>query len=301
MPFQKAGLCPAATRMTFRTTTFPLVVAAPAIAGTLLPGASHVDASDAVGRIGTALAWWSSIVLASLPYVTLGALFATIQELLSQRWRRIMVIAALVAPGCDCASAGYASAFAREAPAIAGFVLVWSCAAGPAALLGTYSALGEHLLFARLAGAFIAAALTAVMWRLDIRGARAEDRDAKHSRHDAASEVACGRIASALVALAVSASIATVGLMVFGHNAVLSTPVIAAAGGALMSPCSTADAVIARVLVHRSPSQIAFVLAAQTIDIRQLVTLARVFGPRRCALAALAGAAGCAVGALCAM
>lgn len=287
--------------MTFRATTFPLAVAAPAIAGMLLPDASHGDARDAVGRVGTALAWWSSIVLASLPYVTLGALFASIRELLSQRWARIMTVATIIAPGCDCASAGYASAFARESPALAGFVLVWSSAAGPAALVGTYNALGEHPLFARLAGAFAASTLTAALWGLDVRRARAEDRRENHACHDRASAAMCGRIASALGALAVSASIATVALMVFGRNAVLSSPAIAAASGALMSPCSTADAVIARVLVHRSPSQIAFVLAAQTFDIRQLATFARVFGARRSLLAAIAGAAGCAVGALCAM
>jgi len=286
--------------MTFRTTTFPLVVAAPAIAGMLLPVASHVDARDAVGRIGTVFAWWSSIVLASLPYVTLGALFASVRELLPQRCARIAALAAIVAPGCDCASAGYASAFARESPALAGFVLVWTSAAGPAALLVTYDALGAHLLLARLAGAFAAATLTAAMWRLDVRSARAPDRRACQQSHGSGSPPLCDRIASALCALAVSASFAVIVMTVFGHNSALSSPVIAAAGGALMSPCSTADAVIARVLVHRSPSQIAFVLAAQTIDIRQLVTLARVFGPRRCALAALAGVAGCAVGALCA-
>ena len=301
MPFQKAGLCPAATRMTFRTTTFPLVVAVPAIAGMLLPVASHVDARDVVGRIGTALSWWSSIVLASLPYVTLGALFASIREMIPQRCARIATLAALVAPGCDCASAGYASAFVRESPALAGFVLVWSSAAGPAALLGTYHALGQHLLFARLAGAFVAATLTAAMWSLAFRNDRAEGQRANHPCHESASPALCGRIASALGALAVSASFATLALTVFGHSAVLSSPAIAAAGGALMSPCSTADAVIARVLVHRSPSQIVFVLAAQTIDIRQLTTFTRVFGPRRSGLAALAGIAGCTVGALCAM
>ncbi|HEY7993079.1 MAG: hypothetical protein ACHQY2_00015 [Candidatus Eremiobacterales bacterium] len=274
-------------------------MAAPAIAGMLLPVASHIDARDAAGRIGTVFAWWSSIVLASLPYVTLGAIFASIRELLPQRCARIVALAAIVAPGCDCASAGYASAFVRESPALAGFVLVWSSAAGPAALLATYNALGEHLLLARLAGAVAAATLTAAMWSFDRCGARAEDRRACHRRHEPA-EPLCGRLASALGALAVSASFATVALTIFGHNAVLSSPMIAAAGGALMSPCSTADAVIARVLVHRSPSQIAFVLAAQTIDIRQLATFARVFGARRCALAAVAGAAGCAVGALCA-
>jgi len=286
--------------MTFRTCTFPLVVAAPAIVGMLLPVASHVDARDAVGRIGTTLAWWSSIVLASLPFVTLGALFASIRELLPHRCAPIVALAAIVAPGCDCASAGYASALVRESPALAGFVLVWSSAAGPAALLGTYDALGEHLLFARLVGALAAATLTAATWSLDFRGARGEDRRAQHPCHETALPAPCARIASALGTLAVSASFAAVALTIFGHSAVLSSPVIAA-GGALMSPCSTADAVIARVLVHRSPSQIAFVLAAQTIDIRALTTLARVFGARRCALAALAGAAGCAAGALCAM
>ena len=290
--------------MTFRTATFPLAAAAPAVAGMLLPVASHIDARDAVERIGTTLAWWSSIVLASLPYVTIGALCASARELMPARFARFAAVAALVAPGCDCASAGYAFALVRESPALAGFVLVWTSAAGPAALLATYDALGRHLLLARLAGALAAAALTALLWNVESRrsdaSARAEGSHACHPPKKYETPDLCARVASALGALALSASFATAALIVFGHGTALSSPLIAAAGGALMSPCSTADAVIARVLVHRSPAQIAFVLAAQTIDIRQLATLARVFGARRSALAALGGAAGCALGALCA-
>jgi len=289
--------------MTFRTITFPLVVAVPAVAGMLLPVASHGDLRVAAGSVGIFIAWWSSIVLASLPYVTAGAVCAHALERLAKA-PPFFAIVAMIAPGCDCAGAGYAYAFVRQPPALAAFALVWSAAAGPAALFATYNALGPHLLVARIVGAFAASTLTALLWAVDRR--RTETNASMRRGHSCRTSAVYpvpplrDRVTTALGALAVSALSATTVLVVFGHFAASSSPFVAAASGALMSPCSTSDAVIARVLVHRPASQIAFVLASQTIDVRQLATFARVFGARRAALAAVAGAAGCSIGALCA-
>lgn len=301
MRFQKAELCPAATRMTFRTATFPLAAVVPAAAGMLLPVASHVDLRVDIERIAVIIAWWSSIVLASLPYVTIGVICGHVVER-SRLSARFLALAAMIAPGCDCASAGYAPALVRASPGLAGFALVWSAAAGPAALFATFNAFGSHLLLARLAGSFIAAGATAMLWLIDRRsiGANAVSSDphlcavAPHAH-----AALCDRIASASGALALSASLATIAL-VFLNGAMLSTPLGAAIAGALLSPCSTSDSVIARVLTHHAQSQIVFVMASQTIDVRQLATFARTFGVCRAALAALAGAAGCIVGAICA-
>ena len=291
---------PGRDAMTFRTTTFPLAAVVPAAAGMLLPVASHVHVRVDVERIGVIIAWWTSIVLASLPFVTIGVICASIVERLRLS-TRFFAVAAIIAPGCDCASAGYAPALVRASPGLAGFTLVWSAAAGPAALFATYNAFGSHLLAARLVGAFTAAGATAVLWLVDRRsiGAKATSPDPHHCEiAPHAQAPLCDRIASASGALVLSASLATIAL-VFGGGAALSTPLGAAVAGALLSPCSTSDSVIARVLTHHAQSQIAFVLASQTIDVRQLATFARTFGARRAALAALAGAAGCVVGALC--
>jgi uncharacterized membrane protein YraQ (UPF0718 family) len=267
----------------------------------LLPVASHVDLRVDIDRIGVVIAWWSSIVLASLPYVTIGVIvsFAVERSRPPARW---LAVAAIIAPGCDCASAGYAPALVRATPALAGFAFVWSAAAGPAALFATLNALGPHLLLARLGGAFAAAGLTSLLWSVDrhVRAAKAGS-SGPHSCAIAphVQPSICDRIASAIGALALSSTFATVALA-FGRGATLSTPLTAAVAGALLSPGSTSDSVLARVLAHHAGSQISFVLASQTIDVRQLTTIARVFGARRAALAAIAGAMGCVVGVLCA-
>lgn len=109
----------------------------------------------------------------------------------------------------------------------------------------------------------------------------------------------CENVASALGALACCACAATIVLLIVGGSApVLSSPAVAAAAGALLSPCSTSDAVLARVLVRDPHAQAAFLIASQTFDVRQLATIARAFGGRRALLAGLAGVAGCAVAAL---
>jgi len=310
MRFQKAELygrdesrplLSAANRMMFRWITFPLAAAAPAAAGMLLPVASHVDARVDIERIGVVIAWWSSIVLASLPYVTIGAVCACVVERLRLP-ARLVALAAIFAPGCDCASTGYAAALVRASPALAGFALVCSGAAGPAALFATFNTLGPHLLIARLAGALAAAGATAILWLVDQRfgHANAAPSDPHACSNASGSNPSlCARIATALGALALSASIATIAL-VCGRDATLSAPFAAAIAGALLSPCSTSDSVIARVLTHDPQSQIAFVVASQTIDVRQLATFARTFGARRTVLAAIAGATGCIIGAMCA-
>ena len=320
MRFQKAGQCPAATRMTIRPDTCPSGAAAPpeirflasaarrfapfvmlvalcALASTTPPASQSI-----VLRFSNAFAWWSSIVLAGAPFVTAGAVVAAALARLPHRLRRCAAIAIVAAPGCDCSGSGYASAFACEAPALAGFALAWSAAAGPAALFATHAVLGTRMLVARLAGAAVASTLTSAAWHVDARIGRrvALERVRTHGHpHVPAVSSTCGNVASALGALAMCAIVATAALACFGGALhALSSPLLSAVAGALLSPCSTSDAVLARVLVRDAPAQATFVIAAQTFDVRQLATLARVFGARRAALAGLAGVAGCAAAAL---
>lgn len=105
----------------------------------------------------------------------------------------------------------------------------------------------------------------------------------------------CSTVAPAIVSLSICAFVATTAL-VFARGTIdaLASPLPAALAGALLSPCSTSDAVLARVIAKHASAQAAFVIAAQTLDVRQLATIVRVFGARRAMLAGLAGIAGCA-------
>jgi len=65
----------------------------------------------------------------------------------------------------------------------------------------------------------------------------------------------------------------------------------AAIAAALLSPCSFADALLARVWCTTAAAQLTFMLAAQTVDVRQLMLQRGLFGWRS-ACAALASATG---------
>ena len=272
------------------------------VAAALAPASSHGVARGVLGAAAIGFARWSSIVLAALPYVTIGAVAGAGLERLPRRIRACAAFAVLAAPGCDCSASGYARALARGSLPLAGFALVWNAAAGPAALFSTRAVLGSHILVARVAGGLVASALTAASWcagggahvRRSLEHGSADDEHARPAWTSI-----CTHAASTLGALAVTALVATLALGSIGDAiAALSSPVLAAAAGALLSPCSTSDAVLARVLVRDAPAQAAFVIASQTIDLRQLATIARVFGPRRAVLAAIAGLAGCATAAV---
>jgi len=284
-------------------------VASALTAGMLVAAMRSPDSVPAIASDGFAHAmlffrWWASIVLASLPYVTAGAFAAGLARRIAPRGGLVAMAFAMLAPGCDCAVSGYADAFARGSPAIAGFALAWSAAAGPAALVATRAVLGTHLLLARLAGAAVAAALTAIAWNAERTRWNRSGASACRSRtalvdDDRLDHGLLERVASGIFAVSASALSATA-LVSSGTHVLhaLASPVAAAAAGAILSPCSTADAVLARVLLHDPPAQAAFVIAAQCVDVRQLATIARAVGARFAALAAIAGIAGCATAAL---
>jgi len=48
-----------------------------------------------------------------------------------------------------------------------------------------------------------------------------------------------------------------------------------------MSPCSSADALLARALFTQPKCELAFVIAAQCLDVRQALVLVRAVGARR--------------------
>jgi uncharacterized membrane protein YraQ (UPF0718 family) len=253
---------------------------------------------ESVGAFSAAIAEWASIVLAALPYVVTGALAATFVRRFASRWpaRRHDAIAALTVfnPGCDCALNGFAGALSRAHPAIAGFALTFAAAASPAALAVTYAAFGSHMTVMRAAGGVIAAALTAASWSfISVGPTFMVGQDADEHRLALPDELAAALAGIAFAAAAAVAAKMLVPAAVFAHM----MPAGAALLGALLSPCSTADPLLAAALIHNARAQISFMLAAQCLDVRQLLLLKRHFGTARMAAAAGCAAVACALAA----
>jgi uncharacterized membrane protein YraQ (UPF0718 family) len=228
-----------------------------------------------------------SIVLEAAPFVLAGSVAST----LAQRFAGGAVAAALLAafaPGCDCAMNGFAAALRRCGATIAGMALTWGAVCNPIALWATATILGTHVLAARLIGGAVATATLGLLWRAD------------HHVDDAGGHHTCIPAANVAVhledglRLLLPAAFAGSAALVLAPNLLRAhaSPFFAALAGAVLSPCSTADPVLAKVLAVSASSQAAFVVAAQCADLRQLAVLARHFGMRRAVLAAVAGAAG---------
>jgi uncharacterized membrane protein YraQ (UPF0718 family) len=271
--------------------------------------------------LSSAISDWSSIVLAALPYIVMGAVAAGVtRRLFRRRTVRSQIVAALFTvlnPGCDCALNGFAGALARARPALAGFALTFAAAASPVSLVVTYAAFGARMAVVRACGALLAAALTALAWSkfknvvptfmvghsslVPVRG------HASHA-HSVGPTFMVGRsverhdldeiedLASALrgIALAACAAITAKALIPSSILAHLD-PTTAALFGALLSPCSTADPLLAATLLRDQRAQLVFMLAAQCLDVRQMLLLHRHFGVAKMAAAAACAATACAV------
>lgn len=241
---------------------------------------------------GLVFVYWASILLEAAPFVLAGTVAAAALKYVSRRSAAAPLIA-LFAPGCDCSLNGFASALSSAAPPVAGFALTWSAACGPAALAATHAALGDRMVMARLAGGLAAASVTALLWAcvrtrpVSVENAHGEDA------------TLAAQLGAALRGLS-AAALAAACLAALAPNALHSMTSVPAAAlmGAVISPCSTADAMLARVLLIGRSSQAAFVLAAQCIDVRQLAMLWCNFGAIRTVLGAIGGCAGCVVAAL---
>jgi uncharacterized membrane protein YraQ (UPF0718 family) len=234
----------------------------------------------------------ASIMLEAAPFVLAGAIAAN----LAQRFAGGAIAAPLLAaftPGCDCAMNGFAVVLRRYRPSLAGMALTWGAVCNPLALVATAVVLGNRVLEARVVGGVVCATAVGLLWH---RRGSAESATATKVSHacspsisDIASHCEDGLMWLLPAALLGSALLVLLPDVLHAH----SSPIFAFLTAALLSPCSTADPVFARVLAASSSSQAVFVVAAQCADVRQLALLTRHFGGRRAALAALASAAGC--------
>jgi uncharacterized membrane protein YraQ (UPF0718 family) len=256
--------------------------------------APHVSvACDAAYR---AFVYAASIVLEAGPFLLVGAFAAAWVSRIAYGGAFAACVAAL-APGCDCSLNGFARALRRCPPPVSGFALTWGAACNPIALVATASVLGEHVLAARMAGALAASLAVAALWAIiPARTASDEPQAACHADDGLAAQVA-----TAVLLLLPAAIFAAIALVLFPDVVrAHATPFVSAAIGALLSPCSTADAILAKVIGSSAPAQAAFVIASQSLDARQFALLRRHYGTPRALLAWFAGAAGCATAALCA-
>lgn len=236
-----------------------------------------------------AYAW--SIVLEAAPYILVGAIAASCFE----RWARRSAFAALfaaIAPGCDCSMNGFARSL-RSLPApFASGVIMWGSCCNPIALFATYQILGGRLTVARIAGALTAALIAAALQR----AFRASwTVDAACDTH----ATALGPIAhleNGLKLLLPAALVSSTVLAFFPDLVRLhASPLLGAIAGAVLSPCSTADPILARTLSASTAAQAAFVVAAQCLDVRQLGLLRRCFGSPGIGIALVSGALGCCI------
>ena len=240
-----------------------------------------------------------SIVLEAAPFVLAGSIAAT----LAQRFAGGAVAAPLLAafaPGCDCAMNGFAAALRRCRPDVAGMALTWGAVCNPIALAATATVLGPHVLTARIIGGIVAAATVGLLWQIGAGASGCAQGGAQaHDHHSCATAATIASHLEDGLRLLLPAALAGSTALVVAPDVlrVHSSPIIAAIAGALLSPCSTADPVLAKVLAVSGSAQAAFIVAAQCADVRQLALLSRRFGARRAAFAALAGAAGCIAGA----
>jgi hypothetical protein len=276
----------------FYHAAFAFVAMALAICVVLDPSARGVaQAGAALSRVCTDAV---SIVLAASVYVIAGALAAEAAvRMPAAGWRATLAIAAL-APGCDCSMNGFVDALRRCPAPLAGAALTWGAVCNPVALVATATVLGPCALLARAIGGGVAAAAVAVLW---LRARRLTNtRTAPHrclTNDDLSERVE--RALRSLVPAAVVASISLVAAPVSLREHM--SPLAAAIAGALISPCSTADPVLARALCVAPAAQAAFIVAAQCADLRHVSLMARSYGVRHALFALLSGAIGCACAA----
>jgi uncharacterized membrane protein YraQ (UPF0718 family) len=236
------------------------------------------------------------MLVGAAPFLTCGALGAAIAEHADRfqparlRWPVLLLGSALL-PTCDCCMNAAAAALRTAPRTAAAFVLVWGSCCNPPALWCTTLVLGWRLTVCRMIIGLIVATLTAIMWSC-LSPARTRAASDRIDLTEAFVRSAGGALSSFSLAAAASAvTLAYLPAIIHSTNALL-----AVAAGSILSPCSSADAMLARVMFAPARAQLAFVVAAQCADVRQLALINRWFGPAYAGSAATAAAIGIAIG-----
>jgi hypothetical protein len=244
------------------------------------------------------------MLLGASPFLLAGALAATVAAQLEaakafNRWQRLATTAfAILFPGCDCSMSAYAGALRGQHPAIVAFALVWGSCCNPVALACTARILGMHLLGLRMIAGLTIALLSAVSWSLY---KNAWDEKVCPTQHAWWEQLVC-HMGDGLSSFARAAAVSCLILVTSPRLlAMLHGPLVAAIAGALISPCSSADALLAAIFFRSRPEQLVFVIAAQCLDIRQLALFTRLYGVANTMRASAAALAGCTIGYILAL
>jgi uncharacterized membrane protein YraQ (UPF0718 family) len=236
------------------------------------------------------------MLVGAAPFLTCGALGAAIAEH-ARGWRigrlrwPAMVLGSALLPACDCCM-NAAAAGLRSAPrSVAAFVLVWGSCCNPTALVCTELVFGWRLTVCRMLIGLVIAAVTAMLWSW-LPSSRIRALPQRTHLTESFVRSAGGALSSFSIAAAVSA----VSLVCLPDRVHSSNPLLAATTGAILSPCSSADAMLARVMFAGARAHLAFIIAAQCADMRQLVLMNRWFGPAYAASAMISACIGIAIG-----
>ncbi len=237
--------------------------------------------------------YWCSMMLGASPFLAAGGLVAAAAARVPRRWNGLaLLVTSICLPGCDCTMNAYCAELARLSPGLAAFAITWGTCCNPLALLATSLVLGPRMALDRALCGLVAAALTALTWG---RWAALPTRQSCDER-----QIFWERCASAMAAslgsFSMAAAVASVVIGAGGSHTANAPGVIAAALGAVLSPCSSSDSLLARVLFAHPKSQLSFMIAAQCLDVRQILMLRRHFGLARTFFAFGSSATACALG-----
>ena len=227
------------------------------------------------------------MMVGAAPFLAAGALAAAV----AVRMRVALPLFAMLFPGCDCSMNAYASSLRNARPALSAVAIVWGSCCNPLALYTTAAILGPRMLLYRMIAGAIAAALTAATWSRIPAPHRATTCEEPHSFSRSLVDLAGHGVAS----FAMAAGVSAIFLALRTNSVHAMGPLAAALVGAALSPCSSADALLARALFAEPATQLVFVIAAQCLDVRQISLVYRFFGARRAAGSCCAAIVACCV------
>jgi uncharacterized membrane protein YraQ (UPF0718 family) len=268
------------------------VFAAFALAAAVSPAYAIPRAAFLSLHARLAFDYWCSMILGASPFLTIGALTAAAARLMKRTSAAGLVVAAVFLPGCDCTMNAISGELVQLPSAVAAFVVTWGACCNPLALAGTYLILGPHVAWCRVLCGLVAATCTACIWQAD--GSARNRHDCRLIETFPATFVAA--LSRGLSSFSFASALACLVLACTNIRLSHESGIFAVVLGALLSPCSTADSLLARALFANSKMQLVFVLAAQCLDIRQAIMLARTFGPLKTISAVLSSAGACALG-----
>jgi uncharacterized membrane protein YraQ (UPF0718 family) len=275
------------------------VFAALALASAISPAGAFAHFAGELARARMGALYWCSMLFGAAPFLAAGSLTAVCTATVLRGRRSALLAGAALLPGCDCSINALAHRLRTLPGASAAFAVLWGACCNPLTLATTYVVLGMRAAGLRALCGLAAAAATACVWMFLARTRRecaAPSNAPGRSAKDGFAQLFLQAFSHGLASFSAAAAVAAI-VLACGMPRVANTSAAAAAAlGAILSPCSISDSLLARVLFSAPKCQLAFVVAAQLLDLRQTVVLAQTFGARKTVFALIFSAAACALG-----